>query len=486
MSSFSSLDPRARAWNLAMAASPGSLDLTVDATQIEGQVPVALRGGQMLSNGPGWTQIGGRTAHPFDGHGYVRAFHMAEDGSCRLKARFVGTQVYKDEAAAGRMLHRGFATNVSDSFWKNLGFGVPRNVANTTILRWGKRLLAGWEGGRPYALDPLSLETLGEDSFDGAIEGQPTLAHMHHDATRQRLLLCSLGMGRNTTLTFREVDAERKVVQTRQATLPGSVFAHDFAFTPRWYIMGGNPLRMKLGALARMAAGAGTLLGAVTPDDTKPGMFHLIPREENGHVRTIILPDKCFVVHFGNAFERDDGTVVIDVCAFARFDFGEEFGYTGPNTPFDPSLPDARGPQRLYRASIAPGATTATWELLAPYGVDFPRIHPRHEGQDTPLLFGATRADTRYSDPFDSVVRVDLHDRSTPVQLWTAPTGAFVGEPIYVPNADGGHVLVIVSDPLQDRSTLTILRAADITAGPVAKIHVPLLPVAFHGDWVPA
>jgi all-trans-8'-apo-beta-carotenal 15,15'-oxygenase len=484
MSSFS--DPRAHAWNQAMAASPGSLDVTIDAAQIEGQVPVALRGGRMLSNGPGWTRIGGRTAHPFDGHGYVRSFQLMADGSCTLKARFVETAVYKDEAAAGRMLHRGFATNVSDSFWKNLGFGTPRNVANTTILRWGKRLLAGWEGGSPYALDPQSLETLGEDSFDGVITGQATLAHMHHDATRGRLLLCSPGMGRNTTLTFREIDCDRRLVQTRRATLPGSVFAHDFAFTPHWYILGGNPLQMKWGALARMVAGSGTLLNSVRPDDAKPGMFYLVPREEDGPVRTILLPDKCFVVHFANAFERDDGTVVIDVCAFARFDFGEEFGYTGPNTPFDPSLPDARGPQRLYRATIAPGATSATWERLAPYGVDFPRVHPQQEGQDTPVLFGATRADTRFSDPFDSVVRVDLHDRSAPPQLWTAPAGSFVGEPIYVPHADGGHVLVIVSDPLQNRSTLAILQAGKLDAGPVARIHVPLLPMAFHGDWDPA
>jgi hypothetical protein len=34
------------------------------------------------------------------------------------------------------------------------------NVANTNILKLGGRLLALWEGGRPYEPDPVTLETL--------------------------------------------------------------------------------------------------------------------------------------------------------------------------------------------------------------------------------------------------------------------------------------------------------------------------------------
>ncbi|MSQ04265.1 MAG: hypothetical protein EXR71_20660 [Myxococcales bacterium] len=48
---------------------------------IEGSVPLGLRGGRLLVNGPGWTVIGGRVAHPCDGHGYLRAFAFQADGS---------------------------------------------------------------------------------------------------------------------------------------------------------------------------------------------------------------------------------------------------------------------------------------------------------------------------------------------------------------------------------------------------------------------
>lgn len=476
---------RTTSWNVAMGASPGPLDLTVPPSHVDGQIPTALRGGRALSNGPGWTHIGGRMAHPFDGHGFVRSFELQPDGGVRLRAEFVQTPSYVAEREAGRLLHRGLATNVSDRFWENIRFGPRRNVANTTITRWGDQLLAGWEAGAPHALDPVTLETRGEEDFGGVIAGQATLAHMHKDHQQGRLTLCSVAPGRRTSFTFRELDGDEQLVATAQAEIDGTLFTHDYALTPSWYVLGGNPLRLKGGQLAKTLMGAGTMLESVEPDARRPGVLHLVPRSGEGPVRTVTLPDPCFVVHFGNAFERD-GSIIVDVCAFERFEFGQEFGYSGPDQPFDPGHPEARGPQRLLRITIAPGADTATWELLTDHGVDFPRFHPDHEGQQTPRLFGATRKDTRYSDPFDSVIGVDLLDRERPVQLWTAPDTVFVGEPLFAPDPDHpdqGHVLAILSDGLAEQTTLAIFDATALAAGPVASVPLPLLPIAFHGDW---
>jgi all-trans-8'-apo-beta-carotenal 15,15'-oxygenase len=478
------LSARARSWNAGLAAAPGDLDLEIPASRIEGELPRALRGGRMLSNGPGWNVIDGVTLHPFDGHGYVRAFALREDGSVRLTARYVQTPSYRAEATAKRLVHRGFATNLDGPFWRNLSFGTPRNVANTTITRWNDRLLAGWEGGAPYALDARTLATRGEEHFNGAIAGQVTLAHFKRDAVNKRLVACSVKPGRATSFTFREIDHGDRVASTASAQVNGMLFTHDFALTPNWFVLGGNPLRVKFGELAKMLLGASTLLRAVDTDRDATPALHLVPRG-GGAVRTVKLPDATWVVHFGNAFERD-GDVIVDACVFHRFEFGEEFGYAGPRSPFDPTRPDVRGPQRLYRITVPAGAAEARWEKLTEHGVDFPRFHPEHEGRETPALFGATRRDTRFSDPFDSIVRVDLLDRARPPALWTAPEHTFVGEPVFVP-AEGrdaeGHVLVIVTHGLEDRSSLCVFDAMAIERGPVATVPLPLLPIAFHGDW---
>ena len=486
MSSGLSATERKSSWNLAMSVSPGEIDLHVAAEEIQGEVPAALRGGAVFSNGPGWTRIGERTAHPFDGHGYVRRISLLADGSVQLRARFVETPSYLAEKEAGRLVHRGLATNVSDVPWQNWGKGPTRNVANTTIVSWGRKLLAGWEAGCPHALDPLTLETLGEERFGGILDGTATLAHMRYDSVAERLTLCGIEMGRNTTLTFRELNQEEELVRTTQVALPGVVFLHDYAFTASTFIVGGNPLSLKPGALVKFKMGFGVFFQAVTPNTALAGQLHLVSRDGEGTLRTVALPAPAFVVHFGNAFEKADGTVVVDMCAFESFDFGNEFGYQGPHEEFDPALPEARGAQRLYRVTIPPGATAATWERLTEHGVDFPRFHPEHEGIETPTLFGATRRDPRFSDPFDSIIRVDLREEPAAEQLWTAPDGAFVGEPLFAPSATdpaAGHVLVLTTDGVSERTTLEIFDASAIEDGPVASIPLPLLPVAFHGEW---
>ncbi|MGV3620991.1 MAG: carotenoid oxygenase family protein [Archangium sp.] len=472
------MNARALSWNAALLARPGELDLTVGSSEISGEVPGALRGGRLLSNGPGWTKIGDRLAHPFDGHGYLRAFSFEEDGSVRLRARFIRTPAYTSELAAGRLLHRGLGTNPSASFWKNLGAGLgQRNVANTTVQRWNGKLLAGWEGGSPYAVDADSLATIGEETFNGAIAGQATLAHMKVDAVAKRLVTCSVKMGPKTELTFREFDEAGALVHSRSASIPSMLFAHDFVITKSWYALISNPLKMKLGTLARFAAGADTLINAIETNSRAEGAVLLIPRTSSDPLRVVTLPDHAFAVHYANAFEKD-GAVHLDVCLFNNFVFGTEFGFQGPTSPLDPSKPDLRKPQRLYRITVK---DTATWTQLAPHGIDFPRVHPDHEGVETPVLFGAARADVKHSDPFDSLIRVDLHDRERPPQVWTAPADVFVGEPIYVPESQ--HLVTLLSDGTRDATTLAIFDADSIHEGPRVTVPLPLMPYAFHGAW---
>lgn len=44
-----------------------------------------------------------------------------------------------------------------------------KNAANTSVVFHGGKLLALWEGGLPYRLDPRTLATLGEDDMGGRL-----------------------------------------------------------------------------------------------------------------------------------------------------------------------------------------------------------------------------------------------------------------------------------------------------------------------------
>jgi len=160
---------------------------------VEGNVPDCLVGGTYYRNGPAkFERRGRRYEHFLDGDGFVVAIRFGaasldnddKNGTVvRYTGRFVETEYYRREQEADTILYRNaFGTEqhyddnsngddkVSNSRrnsksncpFRNALDGVElKNVANTNVLAWGGRLLALWEAGAPYELDPVTLETLG-------------------------------------------------------------------------------------------------------------------------------------------------------------------------------------------------------------------------------------------------------------------------------------------------------------------------------------
>lgn len=480
---------RARAWNAAMTATPGELDLEVPASAVEGRIPPELAGGRHLQNGPGWTKIGDRLAHPFDGHGLVRALSFTPGGGAHFRSRFVKTPAYLAERAAGRLVHKGLGTNVGASPLRNARAPGPRNVSNTTIQPWAGRLISGWEGGRPYALDAESLETIGEETFGGVLPDAAFLAHVRIDASANRLVGLNVYREMPSRFVFREFDDAGKQVAEREDKIPGLHFEHDFVVTPRWYVIAGNPMKASLPKFAKAMLGFGTLIEALRTDDARPGELYLIPRGRPGPVRTIRLPQRCFVIHFANAHDLDDRTCAVELCAFESFEFGGEFGFRGPHEALDPGLPDRRASiQRLYRATVRDDTDDAGWEQLSEYGMDFPRVHPQREGRSAPAIYAATRSDPKLSDPFDSIARVDAVDAARPTEVWSAREGQFVGEPVFAPrpgarDLDDGWVVAVVTDGAVPKTQVCVFDAKALAKGPIAAVPLPLQPYGFHGFW---
>ncbi|MEQ8859091.1 MAG: carotenoid oxygenase family protein [Pseudomonadales bacterium] len=477
------------AWNAVMTAQPGEQELEIPASAIEGTLPGELAGGRHLQNGPGWTRIGERLAHPFDGHGFVRSLTFTSDGGARFRSRFVKTPAYLAERDAGHLVQKGLGTNVSDSPLRNFRAPGPRNVSNTTIQPWAGRLVSGWEGGRPYALDPESLETIGEETFGGALPDAAFLAHVRIDTEAHRLIGCNVFRESPSRFVFREFDGQGHQVAEREATIPGMHFEHDFVATPRWYVLAGNPMKASLPKFAKAMLGFGSLIDALRTDDSKGGELYLIPRGRPGPVRTIRLPQRAFVIHFANACDIDDDTCAVEMCAFESFAFGGEFGFQGPHKPLDPGLPDRRPSfQRLYRATVRSGSDEAHWEQLSDYGMDFPRVHPAREGRAAPAIYASTRGNRTNSDPFDAIARIDTVDRDRPTEVWCAGEGQFVGEPLFAPrpgagDLDDGWVIAAVYDGIAGNTKLCVFESRALANGPIAVVPLPLQPYGFHGFW---
>jgi carotenoid cleavage dioxygenase len=144
-------------------------------------------------------------------------------------------------------------------------------------------------------------------------------------------------------------------------------------------------------------------------------------------------------------------------------------------------------PARFW-ADLAAG--TAGWEPMDDLEGDFNRINPAFDGVRVRHLYmsGFTQPDRHLGD-FDAVVKYD--DRTGERTTWSAGPAGHVGESVFAADPDGsaeddGWLLNIVYDDRRDASDLVVLDARDITAGPVATVHMPRrVPFGFHANWFP-
>lgn len=484
------------AYNAVIRASPGPLDAPISSSRVDGQLPPELAGGTYYLNGPGLVALGGRLMHPFDGHGYVRALTFTEGGA-HLRARFVDTMAYRVESSEGLLRYRGLGTLVGGMF-DNLRAPIGKDVANTAVLPWAGRLLALWEGGLPHALDPETLETLGVESFGGAIAG-PYLAHCRVDPQLQHLCGLSPRPGpRATALTFTELDARGRLVRRVDATIPGFAVIHDFAITPTYYVVLGGGVRPDLRRYLRAKLGLGRLIEAITLDPSLESTLHLIPRD-GGPPIAVGLGRPHLAVHHVSAHERlceagAPSEVILDTCLFDHFTFGHEFGYRGADAPLDPAIADPREVQTLRRVRVDLAARRATVTVLGPYCVDFPRLHPDHEGLEYRYAYAATVDRPGVGSPFNALAKIDVEaavaDPGRGYQRWSPGRGRLCGEPVFAPRPGGasedeGWILAVVYDGAAG-SSLVVLDAQRVEAGPVATVPLgALLPYGFHGAWSP-
>ena len=143
-------------------------------TRLHGRVPDGLDG-TLYRNGPARFRRGGSASgHWFDGDGLIRAWSIRERVAT-LTARFVDTPKRRLEEQAGAMVQPGFGT--LSRAGSHVTSADDTNAANTSVIAAGGRLLALWEAGSAFAVDPVSLATTGAEVFRPDLAGMLFRAH---------------------------------------------------------------------------------------------------------------------------------------------------------------------------------------------------------------------------------------------------------------------------------------------------------------------
>ncbi|KAK3376294.1 carotenoid oxygenase [Lasiosphaeria ovina] len=279
----------------------------------------------------------------FNGDGAVTAIRIA-GGHADLKQRYVQTERYKAETAARRSLFGRYRNPGTDNESVR---GVIRTASNTNITFWRGMLLASKEDGPPFAMDPVTLETIGRYDFEGQILSPTFTAHPKFDPDTGEMVCFAYeagGDGADCSLDVAvwTVDGAtgRKTEECwYKAPFPGMI--HDCGLSKNYVVLALTPIKMDL---ARMRRGGNKFAW----DPTEDQWYGVVPRR-GAKSNDIIWfrADNAFHGHVAGCYELATGEIAFDLTVAD----GNVFFFFPPDSSKTPGAQDSGPPGKRNKLS---------------------------------------------------------------------------------------------------------------------------------------
>ena len=460
-------------------------DIT-DLETISGEVPAELNGYfHRAAPDPQYAPKAGDDIW-FNGDGLVTAFHVHQ-GKVDLRQRWVHTDKWKLERAAGRALFGAYRNPLTDDPEVQ---GQIRGTANTNAMVHAGKLLALKEDSPPVAMDPVTLETEGYWDFHGTLHAPTFTAHPKIDPDTGEMLAFSYAAKGLLTkdIAYYVISPEGRITKEVWFELPYYCMMHDFAITKDYVAFHVVPITSSWERLKQGKPHFGF-------DTSKDIHLAVLPRNgEASDLRWFRGPNQ-FASHVMNAF--NEGTKVhfdTPVAAGNMFPFFPDIN----DAPFDPEKAQSR--MTRWTVDMAANGEEIAVRRLTDLVGEFPRIDDRFAGRPYRIGYLLVQDRTRPFNGGDSksatgmimntLARIDVEtgERDT---YWIGPDSS-LQEPCFAPRPGSteegdGWLLVVENRLLERRSNLLFFDGRNLAAGPVAVVAVPFrLRPALHGNWAAA
>jgi len=433
---------------LAGAMAPVVEEVTAHDLPVTGTLPDELEG-RWLRNGPnprGAVDAG--THHWFLGDGMVHGVRLRDGRAEWYRNRWVRgarmAEALGEPAPGGRS-------------FDDRGLGP-----NTSVGGFAGRTWAMVEAGTTPMTLTYELDTIGYDNFGGTLPAGFT-AHPKYDRSTGELhAVCYAYPDHPDRVQHVVVGAEGLVTSVTDVAVDDMPMVHDMSLTATSVLVYDLPVCLDI----EMAMGGSPFPFSWKPDH--PSRVGVLSRA-TGDVVWCEAP-QAYVFHPVNAYDADDGTVVVDVCRYGSMFDRDRLGPVGDSEP------------RLARWVVDPATGRVTETVLVDGTHEFPTHDPR---------VGTRRH--RYAYTADGLglgptTRIDVD--SGEVVTHDHGKGRFGAEPIAVPK-DGSTeegqawILVCVNDRAGGPAELVVLDGEDLAGPLVARVHLPQrVPDGFHGAWV--
>jgi carotenoid cleavage dioxygenase-like enzyme len=459
---------------------PNHTEYNATDLEVVGELPDDLEGIYLRNTeNPVYDAIG--RYHPFDGDGMVHMIRF-RGSRAEYRNRFVRTVGLAAEQEAGQALWAGLMEPPARSLRAD-GWGARGRMKDASstdiVVHAGQALTSFYQCGDLYALDPTTLEPRGRAEWGGRFPSQTGVsAHPKVDAHSGEMLFFNYHTAA-PYMHYGVVDASNQLVHYVDISLPGPRLPHDMAFTERYAILNDCPLFWDPEGLSK-----GIYAARYHPE--LPTRFAVVPRRGTSAEVRWFEAEPTYVLHWINAYEDGD-EVVLD--GFFQATPAPTPRRTGNlyERMFHYLALDAMGARpRRWRFNLATGQTTE--EDLSDRIMEFGMINARYAGRPYRYAYNMTGVPGRFL--FDGIVKQDLQRGSE--QHYAFGDGVYGSETPMAPRSgaiaeDDGYLVSFTTDMNADRSECLVFDAADITAGPIARVRLPeRISSGTHSCWVPA
>jgi len=351
-------------------------------------------------------------------------------------------------------------------------FGDRHFGPNTSVGGFAGKTWALVEaGGTPMTMT-YELDTIAYDDFSGTLPG-PFTAHPKYDsATGELHAMTYAWPDLADHIQYVVVGGDGLVRKVVDIPVTDMIMMHDMSLTERYAVVYDLPVTVDI-ELAMQER----FPFRWNPD--REARVGLLPRgSDSGNDIVWTEVEPCYVFHPMNAYDTDDGKVVLDVCRYDRM--------------FDR---DIRGPfgdavSTLDRWTVDPGTGRVNEERISDRPQDFPRHADSVGGRQYEFGYSAGLGDMADLSGEALAATYKIAVDTGNVQTHDHGPGRGGAEPVFVARdggtaEDDGWILVVVYDANTDSSDLVILDAQDFGGHEVARISLPQrVPDGFHGNWV--
>lgn len=427
---------------------------------VRGEIPLSLNG-IILRMGPNPVEVENPANYNwFTGDGMVHGLRLKDGQALWYKNRYVGTHLVHKKL--GREKIKGKPRGVID-------------LANTNIIGHAGKIWTITEAGPfPIALD-FELNSLNYGLFNSK-DNYPFTAHPHVDPENGELHAICYDALNLTQVYYQVIDKEGGVKKRINIPVKNGPMMHDCSMTKTKMLVLDFPVTFSFERV---------LSGVKFPyawDDKHPARVGALPK--NGEARDIkwFEIDPCTIFHTFNAYDLDNGDVVLDACVHTKTFTNSIQG------PIDKQF------IQFERWTLQYGTQTIKRDVISKIPQEFPRMDERFVSQpyrfaysisvgEVDQIVDATNLQENYLLVHD-LLKDELYKHSYGDGYATGEV-IFIAKHLDSEEGDGWLISYVHALDGKKPSRVVIVDSKKIGQEPQAVIELPVrVPLGFHSNWV--